>query len=385
MEIKHFLSEEDKIFLGNTQINKIEEKYRNIDDKWLKLHYQTTIYLVAFAFLAELIIGIYLMRTDMLSTTRDIFIWKFILIPSGLNFMLVFIERIVFNLGIFKQKTKIYIASLMLVGICLTLFTVHITFAIIYGIFLIAIIMTIVYADYRLTSLVSFLSMVGLIISELFIVWDLDKISIFQSANRMGNFLSFLFFLLAFYVACMVIIKFENEKNITSILIEIERYKLEEQLNLDQMTGLRNKKALHSMLDLISLDEDNEYTLVISDIDRFKYINDNFGHYVGDICIHKFAEILKSYSEEFSAFRYGGDEFCIIFKNKNDIMVETICKDIQNILESVDLEQYPNVKINASFGIAKSSKGTDGIKLFIKADRALYEAKKNRGSIFMLI
>lgn len=222
--------------------------------------------------------------------------------------------------------------------------------------------MTIVYADYRLTSLVSFLSMVGLIISELFIVWDLDKISIFQSANRMGNFLSFLFFLLAFYVACMVIIKFENEKNITSILIEIERYKLEEQLNLGQMTGLRNKKALHSMLDLISLDEDNEYTLVISDIDRFKYI-----------------------SEEFSAFRYGGDEFCIIFKNKNDIMVETICKDIQNILESVELEQYPNVKINASFGIAKSSKGTDGIKLFIKADRALYEAKKNRGSIFTLI
>lgn len=385
MEIKRFLSEEDEIFLGNTQVNKIEEKYRNIDDKWLKLHYKTTLYLVVFAFLAELILGSYLMRTDMLSTTRTIFIWKFMLIPSGVNFILVFIESLVFREYILKQKTKIYIVSLMLVCICFILFTVHITFAISYGVFLIAIIMTIVYADYRLTSLVSFLSMVGLIISELFIVWDLDKISVFESTQRMGNFLSFLFFLVAFYATCMVIIKFENEKNITSILIEIERYKLEERLNLDEMTGLLNKKALSATLDSISYDLDNEYTLVISDIDRFKYINDNFGHYVGDICINKFAEILKSYSTEFLSFRYGGDEFCIIFKNKNESDVKSICKDIQNRLEKICFEQYPKVKINASFGIAKNSKGTDGVKLFIKADRALYEAKKNRGSVYICI
>lgn len=384
MEIKRFLSEEDKAFLGHIQIKKIEEKYSNIDNKWLKLHYETTIYLVVFAFLVEFILGMYVMGTDMLSTTRNIFIWKFILIPSGINFVLLLIESLVFRSKLFNQKTKIYMVSLILVGICFILFTVHITFAVIYCIFLIAIIMTIIYADYKLTSLVSFLSMFGLIISELFIVWDLDKISVFESAQRMGNFLSFLFFLIAFYATCMVIIKFENEKNITSILIEIERYKLEERLNLDEMTGLLNKKALRAILDDVSADLENEYTLVISDIDRFKYINDNFGHYVGDICINKFAEILKSYNAEFSSFRYGGDEFCIVFKNTSNSDVKHICTDIQSRLRNLYFDQYPSLKINASFGVAKNSKETDGVKLFIKADRALYEAKKNRGSIYFL-
>nr|WP_314464101.1 hypothetical protein [uncultured Clostridium sp.] len=96
----------------------------------------------------------------------------------------------------FSQKQKIYSVSLMLVLISFVLFTVHSGFTATYYIFPGAIMMTIIYADQRLTGITAMFCFVSAAFSEILIKWDSEKIGIFDSSLSMGNFLVSICFLL---------------------------------------------------------------------------------------------------------------------------------------------------------------------------------------------
>ena len=93
------------------------------------------------------------------------------------------------------------------------------------------------------------------------------------------------------------------------------------------------------------------------------------------------AKILKKYSPKITPFRYGGDEFCLLFRDISMADAEIICKEIQAKINGLVFEGYPELKPTASFGLATFWDRIDAGRLFIHADHALYEAKKARSSI----
>lgn len=364
-----------------THVNEIQKEYIRIDKDWLSLHYKISIGIVLFALAVECIMGVLMVNSDMLTTTIPRYIFKFIVAPSFLNGLCIAADRAVVRSDRITQTTKIYTVSIMNTIICFTLFTAHGAFTATYYMFVTAIILTTVYASSKVTFITSVIGMSLLVISELFIQWDVDKISVFESTLRLGNFLISLFIMLSVAVTCMVVIQYEQRKNRASIRIEEERIFLQKRLKLDELTGIFNRRALHDALrDLEDCDPTQTYIFAITDIDKFKNINDSWGHQTGDRCLTAFAGILKNSSKKATSYRYGGDEFCLIFYNTNMEEAKKEAAFIQKQLKELDF-QIPEQQLTVSFGLAEYQNGMNAARLFMNADQALYQAKEARDCI----
>ncbi|MCR4608996.1 MAG: GGDEF domain-containing protein [Eubacterium sp.] len=173
--------------------------------------------------------------------------------------------------------------------------------------------------------------------------------------------------------------------NVVANSIRIKEFVLTKRIRIqkdtDAMTGLRNKGALTREIDEFLEDEASDKgILLIMDIDKFKAINDNYGHDIGDKVIIQFANyLLKRFGDELTG-RFGGDEFILFIRNTNDedAAVKIADEIIKNISEVVELPDKDK-KVSTSIGIAVY-KGVEKSysEIFKKADVALYRAKADK-------
>jgi diguanylate cyclase (GGDEF)-like protein len=124
--------------------------------------------------------------------------------------------------------------------------------------------------------------------------------------------------------------------------------------------------------------EHNDLCLVIADIDRFKSINDNYGHSAGDKTLQTVAKALKNAIRvtDFIA-RYGGEEFVLIMPHSR---LEQVLKPLEKLRITVKsipfkFKQQP-VSVTISFGVTQLKQGDSMAQAFDRADEALYEAKR---------
>ena len=145
------------------------------------------------------------------------------------------------------------------------------------------------------------------------------------------------------------------------------------------MTGLYNRRYLFDFGEKIYKENktlNNVFAIAILDIDKFKNINDTYGHDVGDIAIKEVAKILnENITSNALLSRLGGEEFCLIFYNrsKNEIekLLEYIRSEFENNYINVD-----NQKINYTVSIGCSFEYGKNIDEMIQlADKGLYDAK----------
>ena len=156
-----------------------------------------------------------------------------------------------------------------------------------------------------------------------------------------------------------------------------EALTLQELSKQDSLTGLLNRAtAIHAIRSTLK-DSQSHHILIMLDIDRFKQLNDNYGHHFGDKALHRAASRLKSALRRDDIFgRLGGDEFIILLKDVAYSMdlyarLENLCSLIGSALE-------PEAHISASLGTAAYPEdGTVFEELYQKADIALYHAKKH--------
>lgn len=363
-------------------IESIRGDLNRIVDKWLHLHFRLTAFLVAIAFVIEVIMAFFIARSEILTTTIERYIIKFILIPSGLAAICLLSALFVIRGKRLSHLTKIYTMSLLFVLICFIYYSAHSAFVAIYALYAVAIFLTTTYANYRLTGITTALSLASLIVSELFLRWDLDKLSIFASANRLVDFLVALSVLVGCSLVASVTIQYEQRKNETSLRREVERELLKESMLYDELTGVYNRKALHAELRVLEQTTSADPLVFgIADIDHFKSVNDLYGHHVGDLCLTEFACVLSEYFGETSVFRYGGDEFCLILRNTTLVAAEQLCERVQFRLRRVEFEGVPGLKPTACIGLTEYTLSGDVSRLFNQADEALYEAKKVRSAI----
>ena len=165
--------------------------------------------------------------------------------------------------------------------------------------------------------------------------------------------------------------------------LETELDKAYKELLIDPLTKAFNRKALEKDLnEILNIGKNNDLNLVVAvvDLDNFKEINDRYGHLVGDFVLVKIVEkIKKLIRKENKVYRYGGDEFIIVF-NRTDI--ETAKHIIERIIHKIDktLLKYKDelIKVTVSIGLTKHHAGDDFETIIKRADDALYEAKKNK-------
>lgn len=161
----------------------------------------------------------------------------------------------------------------------------------------------------------------------------------------------------------------------------------------DQMTELANREKIRidGMSTLLSGKDVVAFFFI--DVDRFKSINDTFGHKTGDVLLRQLASRLKQFFEErleagdfrhFSAGRLSGDEFLIILSGPLTIDGLRACAEalIHRLSENYVIDRT-HMTIGASIGIAVS--GRDGVRydeLLVNADVAMYEAKRKGRNSF---
>jgi len=160
--------------------------------------------------------------------------------------------------------------------------------------------------------------------------------------------------------------------------------------NIDTLTNLYNRRYLLNKLDEIienSSKDNSKFGILFLDLNRFKNINDLYGHEVGDLLLKEISKKLKKYSIENSVVaRHGGDEFIIISTNINneEDLKSLAIKIISEFDKKICIKKI-NLEVKFSIGAAiYPTDGEDKLTIMKKADMAMYVSKKSTSSKFNL-
>jgi diguanylate cyclase (GGDEF)-like protein len=164
----------------------------------------------------------------------------------------------------------------------------------------------------------------------------------------------------------------------------------------DELTGLPGRRALNERLKMLG----GNFTIAMLDVDHFKRFNDTYGHDVGDEVLRLVASRIRQVRGGGTAYRYGGEEFCIVFPRKTVAEavepLERVREEIANYSMSIrDRNLRPvrakegnrrrgatrlgsnQVSVTISAGIAaRSADDPDADAVIAAADKKLYQAKK---------
>lgn len=170
---------------------------------------------------------------------------------------------------------------------------------------------------------------------------------------------------------------------------ELEEVKIEKDIATeaslhDALTGLPNRALFYDRLEH-GLEQAKRHgwnlAVMFLDLDKFKQINDEYGHDIGDKVLLKVAKKLKENTRsDDSICRFGGDEFLYLLmevKNKREVT-----KIIKKLIKTIELpcdDISPNLVVKLSIGISLFPKNADNLEGLIKsADIAMYAAKKSK-------
>ena len=171
----------------------------------------------------------------------------------------------------------------------------------------------------------------------------------------------------------------QEAKKRNEIMSELQKVnaELESLANTDSLTKLYNRRYffehVHKFLDM-SVRENKVSTILMLDIDKFKNVNDTFGHDIGDKILQDFAKVLSENIRKGDIFaRFGGEEFIVFLPHANYENALVVAEKIRSSIET--FKSIQNIKSTVSIGI---SEVLNDIDITIKeADTALYKAKEN--------
>lgn len=191
---------------------------------------------------------------------------------------------------------------------------------------------------------------------------------------------------------------FSGQEFLVKVRNHLQKYgalrELEEQLKQireesfkDPLTGAYNRKVLEFVEKEVHYAKRNNkpFSIVLFDIDNFKYINDRYGHAVGDSVLSKFSKLIHGCIRKSDYFiRYGGEEFLLAMPGANSASAKKKADNIRKALEELD---FGELRVTVSAGVAclPKNKNIELKELIERADKALYKAKnsgKNRVEVY---
>lgn len=165
--------------------------------------------------------------------------------------------------------------------------------------------------------------------------------------------------------------------------IQAERLRREhdlitQQAHLDDLTALLNRRGFSRYVESLTRQEVGTVSLLVADLDNFKAVNDRYGHQIGDTVLVSVGRLLHAHVRQSDcAVRLGGDEFAIVLASAG---IDVARRRAEALISAVRSQPWgdlaPGLAMTVSVGLASGKTG-EFTSLIERADRALYEAKRN--------
>lgn len=166
---------------------------------------------------------------------------------------------------------------------------------------------------------------------------------------------------------------------------KIEGRKLIDLAHYDTLTSVFNRNYLEILIDFESQKSQKELyplSVILIDVDNFKYFNDQYGHDFGDKVLSSVASLMSGKLRESDYIgRFGGDEFLILLPRTRQAEATGVAQRILDALPCLNVENSREV-IGVSMGIAERDTQQDLRSTIKKADDAMFQAKRNGGNQF---
>lgn len=153
----------------------------------------------------------------------------------------------------------------------------------------------------------------------------------------------------------------------------------------DALTGLSNRKAFNNFLEKqveVANKDAMPLSIIISDIDNFKQINDTWGHLTGDQVITFVASVMQRETpKDAMVCRYGGEEFCMLLPNTKTDEAQELAEKIRANVQNKKLIKRNSGqdlgRVTVSLGVARYRSKETAANFIERCDKALYESKRN--------
>ena len=165
-----------------------------------------------------------------------------------------------------------------------------------------------------------------------------------------------------------------------------KRKALEKAVLIDSLTGVANRRALKERIknEMYRFQRYNQlFSLIVFDVDRFKSINDQHGHWAGDRCLKEIVKRIKPILRETDLIgRWGGDEFMLIFPATCLESAVTVADRLRKLIQNTRLVYHKNeISLTVSVGVTQILDVDQSIEtVFNRADKAMYNSKKAGGN-----
>ncbi|MGN0915172.1 MAG: GGDEF domain-containing protein [Succinivibrio sp.] len=154
-------------------------------------------------------------------------------------------------------------------------------------------------------------------------------------------------------------------------------------ISIDDLTCLNNRNELKSYLSnlmLLTPQERRKTFMMFIDLNKFKHINDHYGHNEGDEVLMQISKLLKTVAGNFNCFlcRYGGDEFILIKRNANEEKAVNVCRFIDRAVKNLRELSLAPYELSVSTGFVRFDNRFSTPQEFIDAaDKLMYETKRS--------
>ena len=170
-----------------------------------------------------------------------------------------------------------------------------------------------------------------------------------------------------------------------------KRKALEKEVLIDPLTGIANRRALRERLksELHRFQRYRQFfSLLLFDIDNFKAINDQYGHWAGDRCLKEIIKRVKPILRETDFIaRWGGDEFVVIFPGTDMESSGAVAERLRKLIQNTRLVYHKQeISLTVSCGVTEISDSDSTQEMvFNRVDKAMYKAKKNGRNMVTII
>ena len=225
-------------------------------------------------------------------------------------------------------------------------------------------------------SVASFISLCAVTVACSNISYPLLDIS--ENTRR---FMVFFNLALTFFISIRFMTEFVNKAYADAGVLENKNTNLEQSANIDALTGLLNRRTIETRIDRVfylARGEGKDFSFLMCDIDNFKHINDTYGHDCGDQVLKNIAGIIKKeVRPDDIVYRWGGEEILIIVSGGAYAAKNVAERCRKSIEESTTVYEGTEIKITITIGGSTYYQGATRDDLINKADKNLYEGKKN--------
>lgn len=355
----------------------------SINEKWQKslLRLCWCGFVVVFVF--EFVVFLAYLKNNSITASIDRYLLLRLILPSGCNFLASIAATIVFYSNRFKVSQKNLYISICVCVLAASISICHNYFKFVLAAIGLPIMICAVFADRRILIATLHICL-AVFAASLLTLWFDDRRLPF--VDYMATAVSAFFYLALVYVVAKSILSYQS-KQIDFVYSSSQRQaELLSELNIEPFTKLYNRSALDEAMSAYLRSFNLGIAvpcMVLIDMDNFKQVNKLYGRQHGDEVLLRISQVIKENMGGIrKAFRYGGEEFVMLFVNETETQVREVVDNIRDTFAEEKFDFADDRSFTFSAGIAFLQRGWDETTWFSAADNAVYSEKKAKdGSV----